>query len=197
MKNPSFILISFSGGLLSGAYGGWQSVLDPILLPLGYSQNDIAWIGFVSIVAGSLGGIVIGKVADVFFVKRFKLLLSIGFVLTLLSFLWFSASANPSSFLPHTYWIVLTSCTIGGLVLNAITPVFYEFCVELTYPVPGGTSGGFLTVLVNIGTLIYQFLDDFIPPEYMNWIFCVTIGFAFLLTLLAKEQYKRVLLDQK
>jgi predicted MFS family arabinose efflux permease len=149
LTNPSFMLLSISAGLLSGGYSGWQGVLTPILLPLGYSNEEVNWLGFCSIVIGCIGAVVIGKLTDLFFVKRLKLLLIIGFLVTLVLFVWFSASANPNiSLFSHRFWIILFVCTLGSVALNGIVPIFYEFGVELSYPVPGGTSGSILTVLV-------------------------------------------------
>jgi MFS family permease len=138
--NKGFVLLALSGGFMSGSYGGWQSVLEPILLPLGFTDTEVAWIGFYAITAGSAGALILGKLADMFFIKKFKVLLIVGYVLSIASFVFFSASTTKDlSFIPHNYWVVVVTSTLGGMTLNAILPLFYEFSVELTYPAPGGT----------------------------------------------------------
>jgi uncharacterized membrane protein len=52
-------------------------------------------------------------------------------------------------------------------------------------------------VSTNVGTLIYIALDDVVPPQWMNWAFCLTLIIAFVLLLFVKEQYKRTNIDQK
>jgi protein-S-isoprenylcysteine O-methyltransferase Ste14 len=52
-------------------------------------------------------------------------------------------------------------------------------------------------VQINAGTLIYIALDDFVPPKWMNWAFCLTLLIAFVLLLFVKEQYKLTTIDQK
>ena len=39
-------------------------------------------------------------------------------------------------------------------------PIFFEFTVELVYPVPEGVVGGFLTVVYNTTGMIFLFLFD-------------------------------------
>jgi hypothetical protein len=58
-------------------------------------------------------------------------------MLTITTYL--ASTTKDLSFIPHNYWVVVVTSTLGGMTLNAILPLFYEFSVELTYPAPGGT----------------------------------------------------------
>jgi MFS-type transporter involved in bile tolerance (Atg22 family) len=68
--------------------------LEPILLPLGFTDTEVAWIGFYAITAGSAGALILGKLADMFFIKKFKVLLIVGYVLSIASFVFFSGSVH-------------------------------------------------------------------------------------------------------
>ena len=69
--------------------------------------------------------------------------------------------------------------------MNGTIPLFYELCVETTYPVGEGSTEAFLVLLQNV--IQSAFLA--VPPDnvggtrWMNW--CPSVaGFVFLITLL-------------
>ena len=81
--------------------------------------------------------------------------------------------------------------------MNGTIPLFYELCVETTFPIGEGSTEAFLVLLQNV--IQSAFLA--VPPDnvggtrWMNW--CPSAaGFAFLLTLLPFEaRYTRHAID--
>ena len=50
------------------------------------------------------------------------------------------------------------STILASSLTYSASPIFFEFCVEIAYPVPEGIVGGFLTCFYNICGMIFLFL---------------------------------------
>ncbi len=79
-------------------------------------------------------------------------------------------------------------------------PIFFEFTVELVYPVPEGIVGGFLTCIYNTVGMIFLLLF-YLPALAENsywvpWAFMGSTCASVPLFLLVKEQYNRSVVDQ-
>lgn len=64
VRIPAFDLAALACGCTVGMYSGWQAVLLLVLGPLGYSQEQVGWMGFASTCFGIFAGIVAGRFAD-------------------------------------------------------------------------------------------------------------------------------------
>lgn len=131
LANPQFVLLCLANGFAEGAYSGWSGVLDPILDPLGYSQDTASWLGIASTAGVVVGGLVAGAVADR--LPTLKATLVWMFVLGGAFFAWFALLANGS--LPQSLALLFVSCTVGSLLLAGAGPLFYEATVESAFPV--------------------------------------------------------------
>ena len=52
------------------------------------------------------------------------------------------------------------STVLASSLTYSASPIFFEFCVEIVYPVPEGIVGGFLTCLYNIFGGIFLAIFD-------------------------------------
>ena len=78
--------------------------------------------------------------------------------------------------MPHLPFYLLFSSAqlyisaIGGSSCTfALSPVFFEYTVELTYPTPEGLVGGFLTWAYNL-TGVFVLFIFFIPNSGVLWL---------------------------
>ena len=79
-----------------------------------------------------------------------------------------------------------------GLFLGATNPIYYEFGVEITFPIQEGTSAGLITIQNNVGALIFLVLKNSIPITSLNLLMAGTVFVALLSTTLGvKEKYLR------
>ena len=77
----------FVGGVSTGILSGWQTVLDVLLYPLGYTQSQAAWLGFSASTIGIFSGLIMGKIADKY-ARHFKKMLIILFFSSSICFTW-------------------------------------------------------------------------------------------------------------
>merc|ERR1712137_209989 len=100
-------------------------------------------------------------------------------------------AAHGKSVMPQSLGSVGAALALAGLTQSATSPLLYELCAELTYPVPEGTSAGVLALLWNIFCLIVIFMSPVIPQGAINGIMAGTSILVLGLVGSVKEVYKR------
>jgi cyanate permease len=93
LKNKEFILVALSAGISAGVYVGWSGLLSAIMMPNGYTQDQVSWIGMTSPLAAMVGGVAIGKIAGMLRNKHRGLSLSL-YAVTIASFGLFMLSVR-------------------------------------------------------------------------------------------------------
>ena len=63
--------------------------------------------------------------------------------------------------------------------------------MEVTYPAPESASGSILTLMMNVGSLIFIFTADYISVNLINWLLTGSVAGLGLLLVMMKEDYKR------
>ena len=89
---------------------------------------------------------------------------------------------------------------LSSSISAACYPIFFEMCVEVTYPVHESIVGGFLTTFYNVVAVIFLLLF-FIPALEANsiWINYVLVGstvVALPAIIFTKETYNRSNIDE-
>jgi len=151
MARPPFVALTLVWGTTLGLFVGWFALL-PQLIGEYFSPAEIGWIGFASNLAGLVGGIAVGLLADglqncvppgwplhkVLVVALFSLtaLCDVAFLLCVYVF-------------GHSFWWVTLAASMMGFFLNATSPLVLEMAAEYTYPVSEETSAGVLTLMLN------------------------------------------------
>lgn len=194
LLNVSFLLCITACGVQAGVTSGWQGVLPQALEDLDYTESESGWLGFGNSIAGIAGGVLFGPVTDIFFKRRSKLLLLLLFGLSTSGFAWFTLSL-PTPFggalIPSTFWTLMTALGIAGLFQGGIGPALFELSAELLYPIPEATSGGLLSLLMNMATLVFLFVSPLIKTTWFNLIVTSTLLFCGVLVVLMRERYRR------
>ena len=93
-----------------------------------------------------------------------------------------------------------TAVILSSSISAACYPIFFEMCVEVTYPVHESIVGGFLTTFYNVVGIIFLLLF-FIPylEDHSVWVNYVLVGATFVslpAILLTKETYNRSNIDE-
>ena len=71
--------------------------------------------------------------------------------------------------IPFSIGQLYASTILASSLTYSASPIFFEFCVEIVYPVPEGIVGGFLTCVYNTFGMIFLFL--FYIPEIGEYSF--------------------------
>jgi len=198
VTNPSFMILSLVGGWQAGLLNAWQGLFDDIFNPY-FSEEFVGWLGFFFIAASSLGGIIGGILCDRFFQQKFKMLLvilvsalSVCLIIFTLSFPSFFSEEPIIRIHPYVSASLLVIC---GMLYGFATPIFYEFGVELTFPLSPILSSGWFTFWINIITLI--FLVAPVPSIDLNGVTAFSMVACILPLLFIKETYGRSDVDNK
>jgi len=184
-----------SAGILAGITTAWQSLLNKILNPIGFSDTTIGWLGFGNGFAGNVGTVVIGFLADRVYRRKFKSIILGLLGIEGLMMLWFTLSlpydGSSTSLIPHSIAGLAVAIMMTGLAGSALSAPFYELCAELTYPVPEGTSAGILAFIWNAAALVMIFLSPIMNPDYINTIVTITILVCIGMVISVQETYNR------
>lgn len=193
-RNVSFVLLATAGGFQAGAFGAWTGVLPIVFSALDYTPQSAGMFTSGCMLAGVVGGLIVSRVCDTLLRRRFKRVILMGFLLSLAAFLWFTLSlpVGPyAALLPHPLWMLGIAIVLAGLFLGGITPLFYELGAELTFPVSEGTSAGLLTLMLNLGALIFLAAGAYIDPMWMNLIMTSVVCVCLVMTVFVREKYVR------
>jgi len=193
-KNFNFIMLVVLCGLTIGSAAGWQALLNNILYPLGYTQDEIAWFGFSSLVSGVIGGVIIGGLVDRF--NKFKPVMLTLYCVGIVFLIIFTIATTYPDVIYHAYWFTILLIIIVGWCISAVFPLCYELAVEMTYPIPEGTSAGFIVFSLNIFFLIFLILGTVLDPTIMNVVFSIIIAICTIMCFFLKEQHKRSDIDK-
>ena len=206
-RRPAFWSIGISFAVVSGIFQGWGSLLVPNMqqvLPPGEAEKQADLIGTMGAIAGMVGGIGLGLVADRWQASkgRRKALLISCCVCAAVCFTGFAFACSPlerhvsaSSRLPMMYAFSI----VGSLFVNAATPLYFELCVEATFPIAEGLTVTVVTLLQAFPVTTFTALPLLTASDaslhWMNWAVVGACAFGALVLLPVEEPRRRLALD--
>lgn len=195
VRNTKFWLIGLTYGVSLGVYGCWQGVLDVILKPHNISEDQAGWLGFYSLIAGCLSTLVVARFADVFS-KHIRLFLLMLYVAAGGCLVWFTFLIQGT--IPNSKLQLYASIIIFCMLLGSTSPLYYEMACEVTYPVAEGVTNLVLTLLNNMGGLVFLFvlMIPNIGSAWENWCLLGAITSCIPVLCLLKERYNRLEIDE-
>lgn len=149
-KNKDYLILFVVFSIGVGFFNAILTLLNQIIEPFGYSNDDAGTFGAVFILAGLAGAGVVGKIMET--TKAYKTLLRIGISLccvftTLLLLMLYS----------DNFWPLCVGFALMGMFVLPLLPVMMENCAECTYPVAEEVSMGVLFAGCNIIGLAFIF----------------------------------------
>jgi len=201
--NKKAVLMTLSFSLFNGLIASWYSVMNITFRPLPLGDPTevdgvIGYIGLIAIVANSVTTILVSAIVDRLR-GRMKLVLTILMSCAISCWIWMCLlclRVIPFS-LPQLY----VSTVLASALTYSSGPIFFEFTVELVYPVPEGVVGGFLTGIYNTVGMIFLFIF-YIPgidadPGWIPIAIMSSVSLSLPLMLLVNEEYNRSTIDEK
>jgi len=201
--NKKALLMTLSFSLFNGLIASWYSVMDITFAPLLEESGDtsdvdglMGYIGLIAIIANSVTTILVSAIVDRLR-GRMKLVLTVLMSGAISCWVWMCLlclRVIPFS-LPQLY----VSTVLASALTYSSGPIFFEFTVELVYPVPEGVVGGFLTCVYNAVGMIFLF-SFYIPgigadPQWIPIAIMSSVSLSLPLMLLVKEEYNRSTID--
>ncbi|CAF3977259.1 unnamed protein product [Adineta steineri] len=194
MSNLSFVLLSTAGGIMNGTFAVWAGLFSVILYPE-YSETQAGWFGFFSSLAGIIGALCLGVLADTpRFRRRLKMLILISFIGCFLSVLWFQLSVRSifyhAPILGSTQFTIGLSLSLAGLFQGAVSPLIYEGLAEIMYPLPESLSASILVQWNNIACVSLLFIAS---KQYIliNLLVLIVIAISIIMIIFARIIYRR------
>jgi FLVCR family MFS transporter 7 len=153
LRTPSFYLVFFTFGIYTGFFNAFTSLLNQILYPYGYTEDEAGICGAVLIVVGLVACAITSPIAD----KTHAYLLGIKILCPILSAAYLAmiwAPQTRSIAAPYVLSAVLGACSFSLL------PIALEYLVEISFPaspevssticwVGGQVFGGMFIVVMN------------------------------------------------
>lgn len=194
LRQPIILLAAMSCAVPWAVFGNWMGLLDVNLNDIGISQSQVGLFGAYASVAGVVGGIFIGRIADRF-QRRLKLFVVTVFFLALLIIVWITCMRN--GYLPRSTALFAVSISALGVMMNAALPLCYEMTCECGYPIHEGIIGTFISLEINAAAVIFL-LVKLIPNtgvKWMNWTFVGVLAMGLFCLAILKEKYHRANVD--
>ena len=182
VRNPQLWLTCLAYAISNGFLAGWQGVMALNFQPLGVSDEDIGFLGFLSILVQCAVAVSVSFVQDRF---RDKIKISIITLLTLASvmFLWLALLCL--EVIPYALWQIYVATIAGSTLCYTIIPLSFEYAIMQAYPVSEGMVGSFLSGVFNFFVLIFLLLF-FIPGIGYRWMnYLLVIGSVVSIPLIA------------
>jgi len=193
--NPSFLIVMTEFALVFGAYNTLATIINQLILPYGYSNDDAGTLGALTIFLGIVGAGVAGLVVDKWKIYKWSLAVSLFF--GTLSFALFTIFLMPNWFVG-----LCIAVSLGGFFNTAVIPISLELACEVSYPIGEGTPTGILMAMGNVVAIILTVgSDKMINGEGLvtatSWLMVACMGGSFIVSLFFYGKLKRIAHDQK
>ena len=146
------MFIGFS--LSTGVQGAWMSVMTVNFQTLDVGDKTSGYIGVTATAAGIIIGIAVGQFTD-HIRKHIKMTLIFILLLSTGAYVWLTLLIL--KVIPFDLVQLYASTICGSGCITAIMTLFFEYTVEMSYPVPEGIVGGLLTGGCNVVRIFYLF----------------------------------------
>ena len=145
-----FILFTAVFFIGLGVFNGLSTWIEDIVRPRGFSSAQAGVIGGLMVASGVVGSGIVPMLSDRFHNRSRFILLAVAGSIPGLIGLTFARS----------YWAILISGCIFGFFLLSTAPVGFQYCAEIGFPAPEGTSTGILMMAGQISGIIFIFIMD-------------------------------------
>ena len=199
--NTKALKMIFCYSFYNGIISAWFCVMNLTFqdLPLGNEEDMdkiIGHIGLLAIFGNSAAIIIVSAFVDKFKGKMKRTLIFI-MVSGILCWIWLGLICL--QIIPFNLTELYFATILASSLTYASSPIFFEFTVELVYPVSEEVVGGFLTVGYSASGMLFLMLF-YIPalqssPHWIPIALMVSTSIALPMLLTVKEEYRRLGLD--
>ena len=148
LRNGEFRITMLASGSGIGSMWAFSTVLAQLFQPFGVSEAVAGQAGFFSLIGGTVFAAVVGFMIDRHRVYKPPM---IGLMITASGFLvmtFFALTTQSGAFSVIAY-------TLSGCAQNAALPVFFEYGLECTFPVPEAITSTLIMLASNALSCIF------------------------------------------
>eukprot|EP01012_Entosiphon_sulcatum_P002514 TRINITY_DN10538_c0_g1_i1.p1 TRINITY_DN10538_c0_g1~~TRINITY_DN10538_c0_g1_i1.p1 ORF type:complete len:498 (+),score=85.04 TRINITY_DN10538_c0_g1_i1:91-1494(+) len=139
LTNRNFLCVAWVVGVVLGVYNVLATLVNQIMSPFGFSDDQTSNMGAALIISGLFGALVLGALADI--THKYRLILGVALCVSSLVGLTLTAVF-------HYNWVSFVSVmvTLGGMgfVLTPVIPLSLDLGCEITYPASESVSSGLI-----------------------------------------------------
>ena len=155
-KDRSVMLCFVANALATGVTGAWLSVMTVNFDSLDVGDKTSGYIGVATTAAAIVFGLAFGQFTD-HIRRHIKMTLIILLLLSSVSYLLLTLLIV--KVIPYNLIQLYMYTIVGAGLLTAISTLFFEYTVEMAYPVSEGIVGGLLTVGCNLVSTVSNILN--------------------------------------
>ncbi|KAI8052134.1 major facilitator superfamily domain-containing protein, partial [Syncephalis plumigaleata] len=158
LRSPGFWALTWLFGSLVGAFSALTGLLNNIVIPYGYSDDDAGMFGAAAILAGLVGAGILGAYIDR--TGNHTKVARIVLPFTAASFIGCIFAVRDNA-----YIVCIVVFALIGLTSFSLLPVALELSVECTYPVPEASSTSILWISGQSFALIIQLIMNLLRDD--------------------------------
>ena len=188
-----------------GSVWATNSLLAQLLAPINISEADAGQMGFWNIIAGTIVAVFVGPLIDKFRVYKYPIIGLAVVNLVCLSFIIMIIYLDDSNIGDSVSSSSLTGIyflnVFTGIPQNVLTPVGFEFLMELSFGHSGSVTGALLMAGANLVSLVEVTIgsallgeDDVAPKgNALNafWLIWAILVFGLILLNVPRNRLKR------
>jgi hypothetical protein len=110
------------------------------------------------------------------------------------AFAWFTFSVplpTAESHVSGSFAAFSAAMLLSGLLQGSTTPVFFELCAEVVFPVQEAISGTILTCMQALSSIAMLAVVAFVGPKWYNVICLASFVACFAIMLFVRSAYRR------
>lgn len=173
LKKKDFIIFNVIFLIAIGIFNGMSTWIENIIKPRGFTSAQAGIMGGLMIACGVIGSAVIPMLSD-------RLRNRSGFILLALAG---SVPGLVGITYARSYWLLLVSAGVLGFFMLSTAPIGFQYCAEIGYPAPEGTSTGFLMAMGQISGIIFIFGMDMLKSPKTGSMMFPMLGMIILMLL--------------
>ena len=156
LKKKDFLIFNVIFFIGLGVFNGMSTWIENIVKPRGFTSAQAGIIGGTMVAFGVFGSAILPMLSDRFRNRtKFIMIAVIGCIPGLAGITY-----------AQSYWLILVSAGILGFFMLSTAPIGFQYCAEIGYPAPEGTSTGFLMTMGQVAGILFIFgMDLFKSPK--------------------------------
>lgn len=194
LKQRSCVCLLLVYAWLSGGFSAWISLFAATYHKF-YTEHFIGVMSFFGMMAYVCGGLLSSYVVDLYFARQMKYVIYFCISMNSVCNLIFIVSTpNDKGF---CLWnlgkpFIVFSTALCGFWNGAAAPLFYELIAEISYPVEEGVSGICVSVMENLGALVfYQMISRFFTGQSISAAYSFGMALSIAVCGGVKQRYNR------